>query len=80
MKLLILSGRRKLFEDEASQVTLPGEDGEWSVWDFHQACLYRLRRGWIWVTQSPKEQKKFWIRGGIARVVSGMLTVLADES
>jgi F-type H+-transporting ATPase subunit epsilon len=80
MKFLILSPRRKLLEEEVHQVILPGEDGEWSCLDFHQACLYRLHRGWVRVITLPKQEKKFLIPGGIAKIIEGMLTVLVDES
>ncbi|MFB3142697.1 MAG: F0F1 ATP synthase subunit epsilon, partial [Acidobacteriota bacterium] len=34
-KVSILDQERKLFEDSASQVRLPGADGEYAVMDFH---------------------------------------------
>lgn len=80
MKLLILSPRCQLLEEEVNQIILPGEDGEWSCLDFHQDCLYRLRRGWIRAITLPKKEKRFLIPGGIAKIAGGMLTVLVDES
>lgn len=41
----------KLYDAEAREVVLPGANGEFSVWDFHQPCLYSLRAGRITIIQ-----------------------------
>lgn len=74
MKVVIHTMFEKLYEDEAREVVLPGEDGEFSVWDFHQYCLYSLRRGWVRVIPrnqdkaGPKEEFKILIKRGVANV------------
>jgi len=45
MRLSILEPRRVVFEGNAREVILPGEDGEICVLDFHQPFLYSLRSG-----------------------------------
>ena len=79
MKISILSSQEKLLEDEAKEVILPGEDGEFSVWDFHELCLYRLRAGKITVKlRKEKEKKVFPIKRGLAKVEFDRLVVLVE--
>jgi F0F1-type ATP synthase epsilon subunit len=79
MKIRILSSQEKLLEDEAKEVILPGEDGEFSVWDFHEPCLYRLRLGKIMVKlRKEKEKREFPIKRGLAKVEFDMLVALVE--
>jgi len=79
MKIRILSSQEKLLEDEAKEVILPGEDGEFSVWDFHEPCLYRLRLGKITVKmRKKKEEKSFPIKRGLVKVEFSGLTALVE--
>ncbi|MFZ2602841.1 MAG: hypothetical protein WAX79_02430 [Candidatus Omnitrophota bacterium] len=45
MRLSILEPRKIIFEGNAKEVILPGEDGEICVLDFHQPFLLGLRSG-----------------------------------
>ncbi len=81
MKVKIITAQKKLFEGEAVEVILPGEDGEFSVLDHHQSCLYSLRTGQIRILfkSAPHEDDKiFTIRAGMAKIVNNMLTVMAE--
>jgi len=79
MKIRILSSQEKLLEDEAREVILPGEDGEFSVWDFHEPCLYRLRLGKIIVKlRKEKEERSFPIKRGLAKVDFDRLAALVE--
>ncbi len=65
-------------------MVLPAEDGEMSVWDFHQPCICRLKSGRVRVRQTMQEDKVkgglfFSIRRGMARAGLQTLTVLVDD-
>lgn len=84
MKIKILSARRELLSGEASEVVLPGEDGELSVWDFHQPCMTRLKQGRIRVRvrnikEGTERQENFLIARGVARVAPAGLSILVEE-
>lgn len=80
MKVNILTARQKLYSDEAMEVILPGEDGEFSIWDFHQPCIHKLRAGQIKVREKKNSPEKlFAINTGIAKVLSGSLTVMVES-
>lgn len=81
MKVKIIAAQRLLFEGEAREVIMPGEDGEFSVFDFHQACVYSLRQGQIKTVSRDKRAAKgrFFIKSGVALVEWGQLNVLVEE-
>jgi F0F1-type ATP synthase epsilon subunit len=79
MRVKILAPKKKLFDQEAEEVILPGEDGEFSVFDFHQPCLCSLHYGQIRVKcKKEKDWKRFFIKKGIARA-TGMELVITIE-
>lgn len=81
MKVTIHTAFEKLYEDQAREVILPGEDGEFSVWDFHQPCLYSLRRGWLRIVPREKKEKEYrlMIKRGVAKIDSRSLVILAEK-
>jgi len=74
MKVKILTAQEKILEEEAKEVVLPGDDGEFSVLDFHQPCIYSLQSGQIKVAE-----KKIPIKFGIAKVGIDELVVLVER-
>lgn len=88
MKVLVHTAQEKLWEDNAKETVLPGEDGEFSVWDFHQDCVYRLRPGNIKIKPSPvnadahgpHKNVKISIKRGIAEVKANRLFLLIERA
>ena len=78
MRVLILSGREEVYKGEAHEAVLPGLDGEFSVLDFHQPMLYRLRRGVIKVRETT-EEKLFRIQDGMARFNENNLLIFCEK-
>jgi len=86
MRLYILSPTDKIYEGNAREVVLPGEDGEVTVLDFHQPFLYCLRDGYITINEhaykeksaSVKAPEAVMIRNGIARMKGNELVVLVE--
>ncbi len=77
---MILNQKFTLYQNQAKEVILPGYDGELSVWDFHQAFLYRLKKGYIKIAETGDDSrlKKVFIRGGLAKMLNNNLTVLVQ--
>ena len=73
-----MTAMKTLYDDEAREVILPGVDGEFSVMDFHQPCLYCLRPGRIKIIDYKKAKQAIPVRRGIAKVISNRLTVTAE--
>jgi F-type H+-transporting ATPase subunit epsilon len=79
MKVKILAPSEKLLEEEAVEIILPGADGEFSVMEFHQPCLYRLRSGQIKVRlRQEKRLRKVPIKRGLASVLPNKLVALVE--
>jgi F0F1-type ATP synthase epsilon subunit len=70
MKVKIAAPQEILFDGEAVEIVLPGYDGEFTVMDFHQSCLYSLRQGRIKLKFKDKEKEvvRFTIKSGLAHV------------
>ena len=83
MKITINNANRKVFEAEAREVVLPGEDGEFSVMDFHQYSLYRLRAGQVKVTLrralDNEAEKRFPIRQGLANIAPDKVVLMVED-
>jgi len=78
MRVTLLEAWRALYDGNAREVILPGEDGEVCVLDFHEPFCYRLRRGVIHIREprSPTTACRVLIRDGIARMAGNQLILL----
>ena len=43
--MIIRNPEKIFYEGFAKEAVLPGEDGEFSIWDFHQALIASLKKG-----------------------------------
>ena len=73
-KVLICDQERKLYDDSAAQVSLPGAVGEFAVLDLHAPIISLLRAGHILV-----DGKFLSIRKGIAMMNRNELLVLVER-
>ena len=85
MKVEILTIFKSLFSAQANEVILPGDDGELSVWDLHQPCLYSLRAGRIIIrdrasgqAQGPHQSNSIPIKRGLAIIGENKLTAMVE--
>jgi F-type H+-transporting ATPase subunit epsilon len=65
-----------LFDGEAVSVTLPGEEGTFTVMAHHEAFVTPLKTGEASVTTPEGSVQTFPIEKGIAEVSSNQVTVL----
>lgn len=81
MRVLIMDGRDITYRGEAYMAVLPGRDGEFSVLDFHQPFLYRLRRGAVKIRQEEESQdeKVFRLADGLASFTGNNLLILCEK-
>ncbi len=85
MKVDVLTSRKVLFSGEAVEVILPAEEGEMSIWDFHQPCMCRLQTGRVSVKPAARrdidqEPLLFPIKRGMARAGVQTLVVLVEDA
>ena len=75
-----VSPERLILSGEATEVQVPGTDGEFTVMANHAPVMSTIKPGVIGVTMADGESSKFFIRGGFADVSPAGLTVLAEQA
>ncbi|MBZ8135002.1 F0F1 ATP synthase subunit epsilon [Afifella sp. IM 167] len=69
-----------LVSEEADQVVVPGQEGQFTVLRQHAPFMTTLKPGMVEVTKSGGETERFYVRGGFADTTPESLTILADEA
>jgi F-type H+-transporting ATPase subunit epsilon len=77
MTLEILTPDKKVFEGEATSVTLPGTLGSFEILNHHAPIISTLQDGKLVVRGSGKEEV-FLIQGGVVEALNNVVTVLAE--
>ena len=77
MTLEILTPDKKVFEGEATSVTLPGTLGSFEILNHHAPIISTLQDGKLIVRGSGKEEV-FLIQGGVVEALNIVVTVLAE--
>ena len=77
MTLEILTPDKKVFEGEATSVTLPGTLGFFEILNHHAPIISTLQDGKLTVRGSGKEEV-FFIKGGVVEASNNVVTVLAE--
>ena len=89
MRVAVVDPWRMVFEGNVEEAILPGQDGEFSVLDFHQPFLYRLRRGTIQLKRSGarpgvrvmggvEAEVRIAIMDGVAKMAANELVILIE--
>jgi F-type H+-transporting ATPase subunit epsilon len=77
-KFELVSPERVLFSGDASEVIVPGTDGQFTVLPGHAPFVSSLRPG-VLMIKIPSGSRRVYIRGGIAEVEPEGLTILAQH-
>jgi len=77
-KFELVSPERVLVSEEASEVIVPGMDGQFTVLAGHAPVISSLRPGTMIIKLASGERRVF-VRGGIAEVEPDSLTILAQH-
>lgn len=72
MKLLILSQEKKIFEGNASSLSVPGEKGTIEILPGHADAFFLLKQGNVKVSG----QKEIEVTHGLCKVIRGEAVVL----
>ena len=74
VKVVIMDQERRVFDNQARQISLPGVDGEFAVLDLHAPMISVLKAGRILV-----DGRYLAISRGIAMVQRNELVVLVER-
>ena len=76
----LVSPEKQLVSGEATQVVVPGAEGQFTVLANHAPFLSTLKPGILEVTMADGETDRIFVRGGFADANPGGLTLLAEEA
>ncbi|MGE4371595.1 MAG: F0F1 ATP synthase subunit epsilon [Xanthobacter sp.] len=75
----LVSPEKLVFSGTATEVIIPGAEGEFGVLAGHGPFVGMLKPG-ILTIRMDSERQRFFVRGGFAEVNASGLTVLAEEA
>jgi F-type H+-transporting ATPase subunit epsilon len=77
MHLEIISPDKRIFEGEATSVTVPGTEGSLGILNNHAPLISTLKEGKVKVKNNNTEES-FDIKGGVIEVLNNKVIVLAE--
>ena len=79
-KFELVSPARLVLSEEASQVVVPGLDGDFTMLKGHSPFMTTVRPGVVEVTSASGKTSKIFVRGGFADASPAGLTILAEQA
>jgi F-type H+-transporting ATPase subunit epsilon len=79
-KFELVTPERMALSEDATQVVVPGIEGEFTVLPGHAPVISALRPGVIDVTLPDARKTRIFVKGGFAEVDADHLTVLAERA
>jgi F-type H+-transporting ATPase subunit epsilon len=79
-KFELVTPERMALSEDASEVVVPGVEGEFTVLPGHAPVISALRPGVIEVTLGDASKSRIFVKGGFAEVDADHLTVLAERA
>lgn len=77
-KIELVSPERVLLSGEATEVLVPGLEGDFTVLAGHAPVISALRPGIVDI-RLPQGQRRIYVRGGFAEVDPEQLSILAEH-
>lgn len=79
-KFELVTPERMVLSQEASEVVVPGVEGEFTVFPNHAPVISALRPGVVSATLGDARKLSVFVKGGFAEVDLNGLTVLAERA
>lgn len=79
-KFELVSPARLVLSEEASQVVVPGLEGDFTMLVGHSPFMTTVRPGVVEVTAASGKSSKIFVRGGFADASPAGLTILAEQA
>ena len=80
VNLEIVSPERLITSETVTSVTVPGQDGYFTVMGEHAPVMAVLRPGFVTVHGEGGKDDNYYVEGGFADVSPSSLTILADSA
>jgi F-type H+-transporting ATPase subunit epsilon len=79
-KFELVTPERMLLSEDASQVVIPGTEGEFTVLAGHAPVISSIRPGVITASLADNRTVRLFVKGGFAEVEQDRLVVLAERA
>jgi F-type H+-transporting ATPase subunit epsilon len=79
-KFELITPERMLLSEDASQVLVPGTEGEFTVLPGHAPVISALRPGVVDAALADARKVSVFVKGGLVEVDADRLTVLAERA
>ena len=79
-KFELVTPERMVLSQDASQVVVPGFEGEFTVLPHHAPVISALRPGVVDATLGDARKLRVFVKGGFAEVDTDRLTILAERA
>ncbi|TBW39994.1 F0F1 ATP synthase subunit epsilon [Siculibacillus lacustris] len=79
-KFELVSPARLVLSEEATQVVVPGSEGDFTMLKGHSPFMTTVRPGVVEVTVSGGRIARIFVRGGFADASPAGLTILAEQA
>jgi F-type H+-transporting ATPase subunit epsilon len=79
-KFELVTPERMLLSEDASQVVIPGTEGDFTVLAGHAPVISTIRPGLIEAALADDRRLRLFVKGGFAEVDANRLTVLAQRA
>lgn len=79
-KFELVTPERMVLSEDASQVVVPGVEGEFTVLSGHAPVIAALRPGVVDATLADARTMRVFVKGGFAEVDADRLVVLAERA
>lgn len=79
-KFELVTPERMVVSQDATQVVVPGVEGEFTVLPGHAPVISALRPGVVDATLGDAAKSRFFVRGGFVEVEADRLVVLAERA
>lgn len=77
-KLEVITPNGAIFDGDAVEVTLPGEEGEFGVLPHHASLTTLLKAGVVDIVTADKKTESIVVNWGVVQVTEDKVTVLVD--
>ena len=79
MKVVIITGEKEIYSDNADVVVAPGLEGDLGILPHHAALITPLRSGEIMIRKDG-EETLLAVSGGFMEIMDNKVTILADAA
>jgi F-type H+-transporting ATPase subunit epsilon len=79
-KFELVTPERMVLSEDASQVVVPGVEGEFTVLSGHAPVIAALRPGVVDATLADERSLRVFVKGGFAEVDADRLVILAERA